>query len=132
MWNFEKENRKMQKQIDYWNLEKYPLLEGKKTPYLDSNTMDKVFQDQDYSVVTMKIELTRLTELMGAKDQEIKRNNDVVSNSKYYEELISGQIALEAKKLIKVITEDNSSSIEELKSINENVKENNARILLLE
>lgn len=64
VWNFEKENRKMQKQIDYWNLEKYPLLEGKNTPYLDSNTMDKVFQDQDYSVVTMKIELAKLTELM--------------------------------------------------------------------
>lgn len=56
----------MQKQIDSWNLEKHPLL-GKKVPYLDSTTMDRVFQDQDYSVVTMKIELARLNQILDEK-----------------------------------------------------------------
>ena len=94
VWNFEKENRKMQKQIDSWNLEKYPLLEGKKTPYLDSSTMEKVFQDQDYSVVTMKIELDRLTDLLAQKEGKIQKNNEILSNFSDHEELVNGRIAL--------------------------------------
>lgn len=76
VWNYEKENRKMQRQIEGWGLERGLLVEGRggkgkgmtSKPYLDSNTMDKVYKDQDYSVVTMKIHLAQLTSDLQAKD----------------------------------------------------------------
>jgi hypothetical protein len=43
-----------------------------KKPYIDSTTMEKVYHDQDFSVVSMKIELNELAQVINEKDCIIK------------------------------------------------------------
>ncbi len=56
IWNLEKENRRMERQIETWNLS-----EGStKKPYVDMATVDTVLNDQDYQIVSMKMEIHEL------------------------------------------------------------------------
>lgn len=59
IWNFEKENRKMDRQIEYWSLKEYMATTGKKI-YIDTATLEKVLADQDYNIVSMKIDIVEL------------------------------------------------------------------------
>lgn len=56
LWNIEKENRRMDKQIEAWNLQKIFSL-SKNKPYIDMLTVSKVFADQDYEIVSTKIDI---------------------------------------------------------------------------
>jgi hypothetical protein len=62
----------MKKQIDSWNLERSMIFSENKKPYIDSTTMEKVYHDQDFSVVSMKIELNELAQVINEKDCIIK------------------------------------------------------------
>ena len=46
----------MDRQIDTWNLSKLFKRSNKK-PYIDMATVEKVFGDQDYSIVSKKMEI---------------------------------------------------------------------------
>ena len=50
IWNIEKENRRMEKQIEAWGLNDRQL-----RPHVDASTMHTVLSDQDYSIVSLKI-----------------------------------------------------------------------------
>lgn len=55
VWNVEKENRKMGRQIESWNLNSFVSANLSKKPYIDMATVEKVFADQDYNIVSIKI-----------------------------------------------------------------------------
>lgn len=57
IWNVEKENRRMERQIDSWNLADYSANALTKKPYIDMGTVEKVVGDQDYSIVSMKMQI---------------------------------------------------------------------------
>lgn len=78
-WNLSKENRKMKKQIDSWNLERSMILSENKKPYIDSTTMEKVYQDQDFSVVSMKIELNELSHTLAEKEEVLRKQQERIS-----------------------------------------------------
>lgn len=75
-WNFSKENRKMKRQIDSWDLERSMIISENKKPYIDSTTMEKVFRDQEFSVVSMKIELTELGKVLEEKEEVIRKSQE--------------------------------------------------------
>lgn len=54
LWNLEKENRKMDKQIQNWNLTQI-FKNSHSKPYIDMDTVLKVFGDQDYEIASIKI-----------------------------------------------------------------------------
>lgn len=72
LWNIEKENRKMDKQIEAWNLEKV-FTGSKSKPYIDMMTVSKVFADQDYEIVSTKIDIAKYEQVLQEKEQEIDR-----------------------------------------------------------
>lgn len=55
IWNMEKENRKMERQIEAWSLTDYVLTTKK--PYIDMATVETVLKDQDFNIVSLKIEI---------------------------------------------------------------------------
>ena len=55
IWNMEKENRRMGRQIEAWGLN-----DRQARPYVDTSTMHKVLSDQDYSIVSLKIQIMQL------------------------------------------------------------------------
>jgi len=57
IWNVEKENRRMERQIEAWNLNDYAQLTNQKKLYIDMATFSKVISDQDYSIVSMKMQI---------------------------------------------------------------------------
>jgi len=57
IWNVEKENRRMERQIDSWNLADYAANTLTKKPYIDMGTVEKVVGDQDYNIVSMKMQI---------------------------------------------------------------------------
>lgn len=57
IWNVEKENRRMERQIEAWNLTDYSHLSTQKKLYIDMATFSKVIADQDYNIVTMKMQI---------------------------------------------------------------------------
>ena len=57
IWNFEKENRRMERQINVWNLHDHAVNNFTKKPYIDMATVEKVVNDQDYNIVSLKIEI---------------------------------------------------------------------------
>lgn len=63
LWNIEKENRKMDKQIETWNLEKI-FNSSKNKPYIDMITVSKVFADQDYEIVSTKIDIAKYERIL--------------------------------------------------------------------
>jgi hypothetical protein len=52
------------------------IISENKKPYIDSTTMEKVFKDQEFSVVSMKIELTELGRVLEAKEDRIRRSEE--------------------------------------------------------
>ena len=51
----------MDKQIDSWNLKQiFMNSQNRKKPYIDTLTVLKVLDDQDYKIVSLKIEISRL------------------------------------------------------------------------
>ncbi len=48
----------MDKQIEAWNLEKI-FTNSKNKPYIDMITVSRVFADQDYEIVSTKIDIAR-------------------------------------------------------------------------
>jgi hypothetical protein len=59
IWNVEKENRKMDRQIDSWGLKK-TFTNNSQKPYIDTATAEKVLHDQDYSITSIKILIIEL------------------------------------------------------------------------
>jgi hypothetical protein len=59
IWNVEKENRKMDRQIETWGLRK-AFVNTSSKPYIDTATAEKVLQDQDYSITSIKIMIVQL------------------------------------------------------------------------
>lgn len=57
IWNVEKENRKMERQIDSWNLNECQASSLAKKPYIDMATVEKVVADQDYNIVSLKMQI---------------------------------------------------------------------------
>ena len=53
----EKENRRMDRQIEAWNLTEYASLGSNKKPFVDTATVEAVLRDQDYQIVSMKMEI---------------------------------------------------------------------------
>jgi len=47
----------MERQIDSWNLADYSANALTKKPYIDMGTVEKVVGDQDYSIVSMKMQI---------------------------------------------------------------------------
>ena len=60
IWNVEKENRRMERQIEAWNLNETINPNNPKKPYIDTATFEKVIADQDYNVVSMKMQIFEL------------------------------------------------------------------------
>jgi cell division protein FtsB len=60
IWNLEKENRKMERQVDAWNLKDFVNVPNSRKPYIDMATVEKVLADQDYSIVSTKMEIAQL------------------------------------------------------------------------
>lgn len=126
-WNLSKENRKMKKQIDSWNLERSMILSDNKKPYIDSTTMEKVYHDQDFSVVSMKIELSELAQTLAEKEAIIRKQQERVSNFQALSEDLNRQITEHGRKLFCYVNEATpQSSIEvELKRMQQVVQRNN-------
>ena len=66
LWNIEKENRKMDKLIEAWSLEKIFASSNSK-PYIDMITVSRVFADQDYEIVSTKIDIARYERVLEEK-----------------------------------------------------------------
>ena len=64
IWNVEKENRRMERQIEAWG-----LTDGQPRPYVDTSTRQKVLSDQDYSIVSLKLQIIDLERELEARDQ---------------------------------------------------------------
>lgn len=47
----------MERQIDLWNLNDHAVNHLTKKPYIDMATVEKVVNDQDYNIVSLKIEI---------------------------------------------------------------------------
>jgi len=54
----EKENRRMERQLEAWNLNDLP--QHHRQPYIDMATVEAVMQDQDYQIVSLKMSITKL------------------------------------------------------------------------
>lgn len=50
----------MERQIEAWNLSEYVHSNNSKKPYIDMATVEKVLADQDYNIVSMKIQIFEL------------------------------------------------------------------------
>lgn len=79
IWNIEKENRRMERQIEAWNLGE--LVQGNpKKPYIDMATVETVLADQDYHIVSMKMQIFELERQLEDKELEyqqlLQQNND--------------------------------------------------------
>lgn len=71
LWNFEKENRKMDKQIESWNLSQL-FADSRKKPYIDMATVSKVCSDQDYEIVSNKITIAKLEHTLDEREHAIQ------------------------------------------------------------
>lgn len=79
IWNLEKENRRMERQIEAWNLADYVQTNQKK-PYIDMATVETVLGDQDYHIVSMKMQIFELEGQLQEKENEhssiLQQNKD--------------------------------------------------------
>lgn len=69
----------MDKQIDSWNLTQIFLNNhNRKKPYIDTLTVLKVLDDQDYKIVSLKIEISRLENQLNNRSMQIDalQNNE--------------------------------------------------------
>ncbi len=57
----------MDKQIETWNLEKVFSC-SKNKPYIDMMTVSKVFADQDYEIVSTKIDIAKYERILQEKE----------------------------------------------------------------
>jgi uncharacterized protein (DUF3084 family) len=126
-WNLSKENRKMKKQIDSWNLERSMILSENKKPYIDSTTMEKVYQDQDFSVVSMKIELNDLSQALADRETVIRKQQERVSNFPTLSDHLNQEIMELGQRLFCFVNSTTPpTSIEiELKRMQQVVDQNN-------
>lgn len=123
----------MKRQIDSWDLERSMIISENKKPYIDSTTMEKVFRDQEFSVVSMKIELTELGRIIQEKEALIEQSEDRVDSFVENAEMIGGELTLLGKDLFRYINEPApESSIEvSIKHTKDKISVNADRIRLL-
>lgn len=57
----------MDKQIENWGIKEFTKSHTTKKPYIDMFTVEKVFKDQDYSIVSIKIKNFELEKALEAK-----------------------------------------------------------------
>lgn len=47
----------MERQIEAWNLSEYVSMQSSKKPFVDTATVQTVVADQDYQIVSMKMDI---------------------------------------------------------------------------
>ncbi|EWS71101.1 hypothetical protein TTHERM_000680599 (macronuclear) [Tetrahymena thermophila SB210] len=110
VWNIEKENRKMIKQIENWNLYKGVIFDEENKPFVDSATSEKVFTDQNFQAISMKKEIKQLQEEINEQEGIIKelrqklkatKEDQVAMKDQLHESLKETLIAYQINKVQK-------------------------------
>lgn len=94
IWNVEKENRRMERQIDSWNLADYAASGLTKKPYIDMATVEKVLIDQDYNIVSMKMTICDLEKTLALREQHLQGLVDRSRDMHKLSSLLNHEIAL--------------------------------------
>lgn len=89
----EKENRRMERQIESWNIGEYVNLNPNKRPYIDMATVETVMADQDYQIVSMKMEIYDLEKELEGKEEEATKLTEKNKNVKNICRLLNNEIA---------------------------------------
>ncbi|KRX07995.1 hypothetical protein PPERSA_06173 [Pseudocohnilembus persalinus] len=80
IWNIEKENRKMQKQIEQWGLQQGVIFDKDDNAFVDSMTVQKVYKDENFYAVTMKQQLKDLSKELQEKQDLVKDYKHRINN----------------------------------------------------
>lgn len=76
----------MDKQIENWGIKQYMKNISIKKPYLDLSTVEKVLADQDYNIVSIKIDNFELEKELARREEQ---HNEVSDDNRNADKIVS-------------------------------------------
>lgn len=100
IFNLEKENRRFQKQIEGWNLEKGVIIDQNNQAFVDTATTEKVYKDTNFNSVSLKEQLKEQQALLRQKEERIKDQEHQIQSFKSEAETLNEALSDAYKELM--------------------------------